>query len=157
MPNADNPPCNHAHSGATGHHHGPAEGPLLWVSLAVTLTFVAAESVAGFLGHSLALLSDAGHNLSDALSLGLAAYALWVAQKPANARNTFGYHRVAILTALFNALSLVVIGLGILIEAGQTLLHPSPANGLLMIGVAGIALVMNSAIATALQRSADKV
>src|SRR5471030_328658 len=94
-----------------GHVHGPTSGRKLWVSLSVTLAFVVFEAFAGWRSQSLALMSDAGHNLSDALALGLAAFALWISQRPASARNTFGYHRVAILTALFNSVTLVGLGL----------------------------------------------
>src|SRR5208337_154572 len=93
----------------TGHTHVARSGKKLWLSLAVTLLFCGVEAVAGWVSHSLALVSDAGHNLSDALALGLAAYAIWVGQKPATAKHTYGFHRVAILTALFNASTLVVI------------------------------------------------
>ena len=83
--------------------HGQTEGPMLWLCLIVTLAFVVGEAFAGFVSNSLALLSDAGHNFSDAFALGLAAYAVWIARKPSNAGKTYGYHRASILTALFNA------------------------------------------------------
>ena len=149
--------CNHDHSEAhTGlyHTHGPLRGPMLWTSLLVTLAFVVAEAVAGHYARSLALLSDAGHNFTDALGLGLAAYAVWVAQKPANARKTFGYHRVAILTALFNAATLIVIALGILYAALEHFSHPMPVDSRLMLWVAGAAVLMNTAVAAMLRGSA---
>ena len=127
---------------------------MLWISLAITLTFVVGEYLAGQAAHSLALISDAGHNLSDALALGLAAYAVWVARKPANAKKTFGYHRVAILTALFNAVSLIVIGVLILAEAAASFRRPETVNGNLMIGVAAVAFFMNTVIATLLSGAA---
>lgn len=83
----------------TGRVHGATSGRKLWISLIVTLIFVVGEAFAGWVSHSLALLSDAGHNLSDALALGLAAYAFAVAQKPATAKHTYGFHRASILTA----------------------------------------------------------
>lgn len=126
----------------------------MWVSLVVTLSFVAVEIVAGRLAHSLALLSDAGHNFADALALGLAAYAVWVARKPANARKTFGYHRVAILTALFNAAALILIALGILYAAWQHFRNPVVVDSGLMLWVAGAAVVMNTAIAAILRGGA---
>ena len=137
-----------------GHVHGPTSGRKLWVSLVVTLAFVGFEAVAGWRAHSLALLSDAGHNLSDALALGLAAFALAVAQRPATAKRTFGYHRVAILTALFNAVTLIILAVLIGIEAWQRVVKPEPVAGNLMIWVALIAVVMNTVIAAALSGDA---
>jgi cobalt-zinc-cadmium efflux system protein len=134
-----------------GHTHGATSGSKLWLSLTITLLFVAVEAVFGWRARSLALLSDAGHNASDALALGLAAYAVWVARRPANPDRTFGYHRVAILTALANAAALVVIALAILAEAVHAFLHPSAPQGLTMIGVAAVALLMNTVIAYWLQ------
>lgn len=69
-------------AGHAGHSHGPKSGTRLWVSLIVTLAFVMGEAVAGWVSHSLALMSAAGHSLSDALALGLAAYAIWAASLP---------------------------------------------------------------------------
>jgi cobalt-zinc-cadmium efflux system protein len=138
---------SHSHSHAHAHVHGATSGPKLWLSLVVTLCFVLGEAVAGRAANSLALLSDAGHNFSDALSLGLAAYAVWISHKPANARKTFGYHRVAILTALFNAATLILVGLSILVEAYRFFLKPEPVNGDLMLWVAAAAFAMNTVIA----------
>lgn len=130
-----------------GHVHGATSGRLLWISLALTVAFVVVELFWGLRAHSLALVSDAGHNASDALALGLAAYAVWVARRPASSHKTFGYHRVAILTALANAVALVVIALAILWEAWQTFLHPTPPQGTVMIVVAAIAVLLNTLIA----------
>lgn len=143
-------------AGHEGHVHGPTSGKKLWVSLFVTLAFVVFEWVAGWQAHSLALMSDAGHNLSDALALGLAAFAIWIAARPATAKRTYGYHRVAILTALFNAVSLVVLAVFIGIEAWQRFVKPEPVAGNLMIWVALIAVVMNTVIAAALSGDAKK-
>ena len=145
--------AEHSHSHA-GHVHGPTTGSKMWLSLAVTLAFVVGEATAGIYAHSLALLSDAGHNLSDALALGLAAYAIAVSRRPASAKNTFGYHRVAILTALFNAVSLVALSIWIGIEAIGHLLRPEPVGGSTMIWVALVAVAMNTVIAVALSGDA---
>lgn len=122
----------------------------MWVSLGITTLFVLAEIILGTKAHSLALLSDAGHNASDAIALGLAAYAIAAARRPASHGNTFGYHRVAILTALANASALVIIAIGILGEAFYTFQHPHPVEGGLMAGVAVVAVFMNTVIAVAL-------
>ncbi len=131
-----------------GHTHGATSGKLLWLSLGLTLTFVGVEAVFGLRAHSLALLSDAGHNASDALALGLAAYAVWLGRRPASRGKTFGYGRAAILTALANAAALVVIALIIFAEAWQAWRHPQPVQGGIMIGVAAVAVVMNTLIAS---------
>ena len=133
-----------------GHVHGPTSGRRLWISLAVTLLFCAGEAVAGYVSHSLALMSDAGHNVSDAVALGLAAYAVAAVRKPAGGRHTYGYVRVSTLTALFNSSTLVVIALVIAVEAVVRFRHPEPIVGNLMIGVACISVLMNTVIALAL-------
>ncbi|MDR3553361.1 MAG: cation diffusion facilitator family transporter [Syntrophobacteraceae bacterium] len=140
--------------GHCGHHHNTTSGRKFWLSLGVTLFFCAGEAIAGLVSHSLALISDAGHNLSDALALGLAAYAMWAVRKPGSGRHTFGFHRVPILTALFNASTLVVIALFICIEAVHRFRQPESVNGTLMIWVALVALVMNTVIAAFLHGDA---
>jgi len=138
------------------HVHGATHGPRLILSLVVTLAFVAFEGVAGWLSHSLALMSDAGHNASDALALGLAAYAIWIGKRPSNKDKTFGYHRVAILTALFNSLSLIVIAVVIFVEAGELFRTPQAVTPSLMIWVAAVSVVMNTLIAWALSGGAKE-
>src|SRR6476660_2481553 len=128
-------PHDHSH-----HHAGPATVSSHKMAAAVVLTvgFVIGEAISGYFAHSLALLSDAGHNFADAAALGFSWYALWVARKPAHKGMTYGYHRVGILAALVNAASLVVIALLILWEAVDRLRHPEPVHGWLMIAVAAI-------------------
>jgi cobalt-zinc-cadmium efflux system protein len=112
---------------------------------AVTLTvaFVVVEALFGWFAHSLALLSDAGHNLADAAALGFSWYALWIANKPSHQGMTFGYHRVGVFAALANALSLVLIAALIGWEAIARIRQPQAANGVVMIGVAAVAIVVN--------------
>ncbi len=125
-----------------------------WAVL-LTAAFVIGEGVAGFLGHSVALLSDAGHNLADAVALLFSWYALRVASRPSNATRTFGYHRVGILAALVNAGSLVAISFFIAWEGVERLLHPREVHGVVMIAVAGAAVAINALIAFWLQRHAE--
>jgi cobalt-zinc-cadmium efflux system protein len=115
-------------------------------AVALTLAFVAVEAAAGWFAHSLALLSDAGHNLADAAALGFSWYALWIANRPSHERMTFGYHRVGIFAALANAISLVLIALFIGWEAIARIRQPEVANGPAMIVVAVVAIVVNLAI-----------
>ena len=133
-----------------GHVHGPTSGKRLWMSLGLTLVFCTGEAIAGALSHSLALMSDAGHNLSDALALGLAAYAIQAIRRPAKGQHTYGYVRVSTLTALFNAATLVVIAVLIALEAVGRFLHPVASQGTLMIYIAGVSVLMNTVIAVAL-------
>ena len=153
----------HVHSPADAHadcNHGGGltlmHGSALYLSLVATLLFVLIEAGLGYRAHSLALMSDAGHNFSDALSLGLSAYAVWIARKPADSKNTFGYHRVAILSALLNSAALAVISISIFLGAVHAIGHPSQIDSPLMLVTAAIALVVNSAIVWALHGGAKQ-
>lgn len=119
----------------------------------LTLGILLVEVIGGALAHSLALLSDAGHVLTDAAALGLAWFAAAQAERPANARRTYGYHRVGILTALANGLTLIVIAIGIAIEAYQRFLHPQQVHpGIVMIAAA-VAIIANLYIGFGLQKA----
>ena len=135
-------PHDHAHA-AHAHGHAQASERTLRAALVLTISFVTIEALFGWFGPSLALLSDAGHNLADAASLGFSWYAVAIARKRSHHGMTFGYHRVGVLAALVNAVSLVVIALVIAWEALHRLRDPEPANGGVMIGVAGAAIVVN--------------
>ncbi len=124
------------------------------LSLLLTFCFVIVEFVSGIRANSLALLSDSGHNFSDGFALLLSWYALRVAQKPATSSKTYGFHRVGILTALFNALTLVTIAIFIFTEAYHLFVHPQHVMSGLMIGVAAIAFVLNTTIAVVLRGEA---
>ena len=105
------------------HDHGGGTGRILWWSLVATAVFVIVELIAGIQAHSLALLSDAGHNFTDALALLLAWFGFYLQAKPANEVKTFGYHRAGVLTAFINALTLVVLAGWIFYESYQRLLR----------------------------------
>jgi len=124
------------------HSHGVTENRLK-LSVVLTLVFVFGEAAAGWFSNSLALMSDAGHNFADALALGFTWYALRVSQKKSTETMTYGYHRVGILAALVNAVSLVVIAIFICVEAIQRFSKPEEVQSGLMIGVAAVALVVN--------------
>jgi cobalt-zinc-cadmium efflux system protein len=124
-------------------------------AVGVTLAFVLAEALAGWWGHSLALLSDAAHNLADAAALGFSWYGLSIARRPSHHGMTFGYHRVGVFAALINAASLVAVALFIGWEAIARIRQPEPANGLLMTGVAMAAIAVNLAIGVRLHRGAQ--
>ena len=135
-------------------HAHASTGARLGLSVALTLTFVVVEGIAGCFANSLALLSDAGHNFADALALVFSWYALRMAHRPADARRTFGYHRVGVLAALVNAVSLVVLALLIFWEAAQRLESPQHVEAGLMIGVALAAVAVNGVISFWLHQAA---
>jgi cobalt-zinc-cadmium efflux system protein len=146
----------HSHQHSHGHGSVSVSSAVMSAAVAATLTFVIVEALAGWVGHSLALLSDAGHNLADAAALGLSWYALRIARRPTHHAMTFGYHRVGVFAALINAASLVVIAVWIGWEAIARVRHPEPASGGLMIGVAAVGMVVNSAIGLGLHRASKQ-
>jgi cobalt-zinc-cadmium efflux system protein len=124
------------------HLHNPSRETLR-LGFLLTLGILAVELAGGLTAHSLALLSDAGHVLTDVAALGLAWFAAAQAERPANHRRTFGYHRVGILTALANSVMLVVIAAAIAIEAYRRFTHPQPVAPLIMVGAALVAIAAN--------------
>ena len=134
------------------HHHAHATGWVLRFSLLATLAFTVFEVYEGFRSHSLALLSDAGHNFTDALALLLAAIGLYLQNRPADQSKTFGYGRAGVIAAFLNASTLIVISLIIFWEAAVRIIHPEPVNDRTMILVAAIALLLNGAIMLGLHR-----
>jgi cobalt-zinc-cadmium efflux system protein len=106
---------------------------------------MSAEVVGGLITGSLALLADAGHMLSDAASLGLALFALWIASRPRNSTHTYGYFRTEILAALANGATLVAVSIYIFFEAYHRWLNPPPVRGGLMMAIAVGGLAVNVA------------
>jgi cobalt-zinc-cadmium efflux system protein len=131
---------DHAHSSARG-------GRALATALVLVAVFALVEAVTGFLADSLALLADAAHMVGDAGSLGLAAFAVWIARRPATSEWSFGYRRAEILAALANGVALVALALWIFVEAGRRLGDPpEPAAGwVLVVGAAGLAVNLGAA------------
>ncbi len=113
------------------------------------------EFSVGLRANSLALLSDAGHNLTDVIALGLSWVALRLSQRPADASRTFGYHRAGILAALFNSSSLVIIALLIFLEAYKRLLMPLEVQSGLLIGVGLVAFLLNTVTAWLVWRGSE--
>ena len=135
-----------------GHAHG---GDALFKALFFTLGFAIVEVIAGFWSGSLALLSDAGHMLTDSTALGLAALAAWLAQKPPTPRYTYGLVRLEILAALFNSLLMLGLIVFICIEAIARLANPQPVIGEAVFGVAFVGLLVNLAVAWLLHHGGD--
>jgi cobalt-zinc-cadmium efflux system protein len=113
--------------------------------------------VAGIRSHSLALLSEAGHNLSDFLALSLSLVAVYLQSRPASSTKTYGYHRAGVLAALVNAVSLVGVAFFIFYEAFRRLQHPEHVQASVMMWVAAAGVLMNGVIALLLYRSGSDV
>lgn len=128
----------------------------LGVALGLTIAFVFLEGVAGLWANSLALLTDAAHNLTDVIALALSWYALRLSQKPSDASNTFGYHRVGILIALLNSTTLILIALGVFYEAYRRFVTPAIVNAPVLIGVAVLAFVVNASTALLIRHGSEK-
>src|SRR5580698_552946 len=120
---------------------------ILKFSLVLTAMYIAATLVFGLRAHSLALISEAGHNLSDFAALALSFVAVWLQTRPATDQRTFGYQRAGVLAGFVNALSLLVLALWIAITALQRFFHPVTVEPHLMMAVAAAGVVMNGAIA----------
>lgn len=135
------------------HAHGPTSGRVLAWSLAATIAFVIIELVSGVRAHSLALISDAGHNATDALALLLAWFAVYLQGKPADESRTFGYHRAGVLAAFVNALTLIALSVWLLYESWRRFLAPANVNDTVMLVVAAGGLVLNGGIMLGLRRS----
>jgi len=125
------------------------------LALFITLGFVFIEAIAGVIANSLALLTDAAHNLTDVIALALSWYAIRLTLRPANSGKTFGYHRAGILIALFNSTTLVLIALGIFYEAYQRLLNPPQVEAGLMTLVAASAFIVNVVTALLVKPGSD--
>ncbi len=138
----------HAHGSPTG-----STQKVLQFSLAATLLYVAVCFVAGLRAHSLALLSEAGHNVSDAAALLLSFVAVWLGNQPANDGKTFGYQRAGVLAAFFNAVTLVAVSTWISVEAVARFRHPEHVASTPMMAVAGVGVLMNGLIAMLLWRN----
>ena len=142
--------AQHEHSGHN-HAHGMAKKTLR-LAFFLTLVILMAGLTGGILANSLALLSDAGHIVTDLFALGLAWFAAAQAERPSDERRTFGYHRVGILAAFLNAVLLIGIAIFICYEAIQRLQHPEVVQPLIMFGSAAIAIGINLFIAFGLQK-----
>src|SRR3954468_16977604 len=147
---------SHAHDhshGHAGHSHAPDNfGWAFAIGAALNTAFVIAELIFGYAANSLALISDAVHNLSDVIALLLAWGAAWLAQKQPTQRHTYGYRRASILAALFNAgLLLVAVG-GIIVEAINRLQEPAPVAGWTVVLVAALGIAINGGTALMFMR-----
>ncbi|WP_420428957.1 cation diffusion facilitator family transporter [Algiphilus sp.] len=139
------------------HHHAPASTTTLLWALALTLGFAAVEAVGGWLSGSLALMSDAGHMVSDGFSLAIGAFAAWLARRPASARHSFGLQRAEVIGALVNALLMTVVVVAVAFAAIQRLLAPAPVAGATVMLIAFVGLLVNLLVAWILMRGEQTI
>jgi len=121
------------------------EARRLFLAFVLALVAMLAEGIGGWVAHSLALLSDAGHMLADAAAIALSLFAVRIGARPADARRTYGYYRLEILAALLNGAVLIAIAVGIAIEAWQRLMHPHPVNVRVVVLLALFGIALNAA------------
>ncbi len=143
----------HAHS-----HFGEIArqtGSRLALALVITLAFVIIEAAAGWYANSLALLSDAGHNLTDVFALALSWVAIRLSQRPSSAHHTYGFHRAGILAALVNSLTLILMSCWIFYEAFQRLVAPPEVQPVIIVVVGVLALVVNLVTALMIRRGSQ--
>ncbi len=144
----------HVHGSSTG---DASTSRVLRMSLVATFAYIVLLVAAGLRAHSLALLSEAGHNLSDFFALLLSLAAVYLHSRPPSSTKTYGYHRAGVLAALVNAVSLVGVSFFIFYEAFRRLQHPEQVRAGVMIGVAAAGVVMNGVIALLLYRAGQDV
>jgi cobalt-zinc-cadmium efflux system protein len=142
-------------SGHNHQHQHDDYGRAFAIGIALNAAFVAVEAVFGFLANSMALLADAGHNLSDVLGLVIAWGGAVMAKRSASPRFTYGLKKASILAALINGLFLLVAVGAIGAEAIRRILHPSPSEGGTMMIVAGVGIVINTATALLFARGRE--
>jgi len=148
----------HDHDHSHHHHHQAPEhiNRAFVIGIALNVVFVIIEFVAGFLTDSLALISDAGHNLSDVSSLFLALWAFRLVKVKATETFTYGYRKATVLVSLFNAVILLIAVGGIGFESIHRFLSPRPIEGEIMAWVAGVGIVINSFTAYLFFKDKDK-
>lgn len=145
----------HAHAHGHGHNHAHGQDPrrpAFISALAITFAYAVVELVGGLWSGSLALTSDAGHMFSDAAALGLAAFAAWLARRPAGDRHSYGLARAEVIGATLNGLLMLAIIVVLVVEAVERLLAPTPVHAAAVMIVAGIGLGVNAAVAFILSR-----
>ncbi len=145
----------HSHGNGPGHSHG--SGKTLLVALVFTTAFAAVEVFGGLIADSLALLSDAGHMLTDSLSLGVGAFAAWLARKPASRRHSFGLKRAEMLGALFNVLFMFGVIAFITYEAIRRIGDTPAVAGGTVLAIGALGLLVNLVVAWVLMRGEQSV
>lgn len=145
----------HGHHHAHHHHTHGANKKTLTVAFWIIAAYMIVEAIGGLVTNSLALLSDAGHMLSDAVSLGVGVLAFKFGEKMADYSRTYGYRRIEILAAVFNGVTLIIISIFIFIEAIQRFVHPPEISSHGMLGIAAAGLAVNVLVAFILMRGGN--
>ena len=156
------PPSSHLHAhldgdAAHGHFIEARSQKALGIALAMTILFAIIEVVTGFMSNSLALISDAGHMVTDAAALGLALLAQLIAKRPPSHRHSLGLVRAEALAAFVNCLAMLALVAWIVYEAAQRLAHPQPVQGGVVLVVAAIGAAINLVVAYVLSRDSDSI
>lgn len=141
---------NHSH-GHHDHHLPQSFGKAFAIGIALNLIYIIAEVIWGIIANSLALIADAGHNLSDVFALGTAWGAAYLSKKKPSSNFTYGYRRTSILASLGNAILLLIVTGGIVWEAIERFFHPAPVAGWTVIGVALLGVIVNGITAIMFQ------
>jgi cobalt-zinc-cadmium efflux system protein len=139
---------HHGHDHGHGHAHAHDDGgnaTRLVVVLVLTAIYMLAEAIGGYLSHSLALIADAGHMLSDVAALGLSLFAVWISRRPPTPARSYGYHRTEILAALANAATLIAISVWVCFEAYRRLHEPPEIAGRMVMVIATGGFLINLA------------
>jgi len=161
MPEPSSPSAHlHAHLDGDARHAHTIEGrsqKAMGIALALVLVFAVIEAVTGWTSNSLALISDAGHMLTDAAALGLALMAQLIARRPPSSRHSFGFVRAEALAAFVNSLAMLLLVCWIVYEAAHRLLDPQPVAGATVFIVAGIGLCINLLTAWVLSRDEQSI
>ncbi len=150
----------HDHSGPSHHHHGHHHPQMeegdrrMQLAVAVNILLTVVQIIAGVISGSLALIADAIHNLSDALSLVIAFLARKIGRRPADARMTFGYGRAEVVAALVNYTTLIVVALYLAAQGVERLFNPAAVEGWIVVVVASVALVIDTITALLVMRMA---
>jgi cobalt-zinc-cadmium efflux system protein len=143
----------HAHGHSNAHSHSEIASGVLAGAVAATILLVAAELIGGYAGHSISLVSDALHNLSDIPTMLISWFALRWSARPADHERTYGYQRAGVLAAFTNAILLILVALGLFYAAIERLRHPVAVHENWMIGISLLALAINGGITLALLSS----
>lgn len=142
---------SHAH--AHSHSHKSISFKILWIALSIILLYAVIEIIGGFHAHSLALLGDAGHMISDALALGISAFAVWLAKKPISKTHSYGMGRAEIIAAWISSLFLFIVSLSIMVEAVDRIHSPMKVHSATVMIIAFFGMLINLLIASMLAKA----